>query len=157
MKRPIKRALISVYDKSGLIEFATELHAHGVEIVSTGSTAATISNAGIPVIKVEELTGFPESLDGRVKTLHPIIHAGILADLRLPAHAAQLADLKIAPFDLVVVNLYPFVKTVKSGASIDECIEQIDIGGPSMVRGAAKNHPSVAVVVSPSQYSPCYS
>ena len=99
MKRPIKRALISVYDKSGLIEFATELHAQGVEIVSTGSTAATISNAGIPVIKVEELTGFPESLDGRVKTLHPIIHAGILADLRLPAHAAQLADLKIAPFD----------------------------------------------------------
>ena len=153
MKRPIKRALISVYDKSGLIEFATELHAQGVEIVSTGSTAATIANAGIPVIKVEELTGFPESLDGRVKTLHPIIHAGILADLRLPSHNAQLAELKIAPFDLVVVNLYPFVKTVKSGATIDECIEQIDIGGPSMVRGAAKNHPSVAVVVSPSQYS----
>ena len=152
MKRPIKRALISVYDKSGLIEFATELHAQGVEIVSTGSTAATIANAGIPVIKVEELTGFPESLDGRVKTLHPIIHAGILADLRLPSHNAQLAELKIAPFDLVVVNLYPFVKTVKSGATIDECIEQIDIGGPSMVRGAAKNHPSVAVVVSPNQY-----
>ena len=152
MKRPIKRALISVYDKSGLIEFATELHAQGVEIVSTGSTAATIANAGIPVIKVEELTGFPESLDGRVKTLHPIIHAGILADLRLPSHVAQLAELKIAPFDLVVVNLYPFVKTVKSGATIDECIEQIDIGGPSMVRGAAKNHPSVAVVVSPNQY-----
>ena len=152
MKRPIKRALISVYDKSGLIEFATELHAQGVEIVSTGSTAATIANAGIPVIKVEELTGFPESLDGRVKTLHPIIHAGILADLRLPSHNAQLAELNIAPFDLVVVNLYPFVKTVKSGATIDECIEQIDIGGPSMVRGAAKNHPSVAVVVSPNQY-----
>lgn len=152
MKRPIKRALISVYDKSGLIEFATELHVQGVEIVSTGSTAATIANAGIPVIKVEELTGFPESLDGRVKTLHPIIHAGILADLRLPSHNAQLAELKIAPFDLVVVNLYPFVKTVKSGATIDECIEQIDIGGPSMVRGAAKNHPSVAVVVSPNQY-----
>jgi len=151
-KRPIKRALISVYDKSGLIEFAKELHSEGVEIVSTGSTAATIASAGIPVVKVEELTGFPESLDGRVKTLHPIIHAGILADLRLPSHVAQLADLKIAPFDLVVVNLYPFVKTVKSGASIDECIEQIDIGGPSMVRGAAKNHPSVAVVVSPSQY-----
>lgn len=152
MKRPIKRALISVYDKSGLIEFATELHAHGVEIVSTGSTAATIAKAGIPVVKVEELTSFPESLDGRVKTLHPIIHAGILADLRLPSHVAQLAELKIAPFDLVVVNLYPFVKTVKSGASIDECIEQIDIGGPSMVRGAAKNHPSVAVLVSPNQY-----
>ena len=152
MKRPIKRALISVYDKSGLIEFATELHVQGVEIVSTGSTAATIANAGIPVIKVEELTGFPESLDGRVKTLHPIIHAGILADLRLPSHNAQLEELKIAPFDLVVVNLYPFVKTVKSGATIDECIEQIDIGGPSMVRGAAKNHPSVAVVVSPNQY-----
>ena len=152
MKRPIKRALISVYDKSGLIEFAKELHAHGVEIVSTGSTAATIAKVGIPVVKVEELTGFPESLDGRVKTLHPIIHAGILADLRLPSHVAQLAELKIAPFDLVVVNLYPFVKTVKSGASIDECIEQIDIGGPSMVRGAAKNHPSVAVLVSPNQY-----
>ena len=152
MKRPIKRALISVYDKSGLIEFAKELHAHRVEIDSTGSTAATIANAGIPVVKVEELTGFPESLDGRVKTLHPIIHAGILADLRLPSHVAQLAELKIAPFDLVVVNLYPFVKTVKSGASIDECIEQIDIGGPSMVRGAAKNHPSVAVLVSPNQY-----
>ena len=152
MKRPIKRALISVYDKTGLIEFATKLHAQGVEIVSTGSTAATIANSGIPVIRVEELTGFPESLDGRVKTLHPIIHAGILADLRLPSHVAQLAELKIAPFDLVVVNLYPFVKTVKSGASIDECIEQIDIGGPSMVRGAAKNHPSVAVVVSPNQY-----
>ena len=152
MKQPIKRALISVYDKSGLIEFAKELHAHGVEIVSTGSTAATIAKAGIPVVKVEELTGFPESLDGRVKTLHPIIHAGILADLRLPSHVAQLAELKIAPFDLVVVNLYPFVKTVKSGASIDECIEQIDIGGPSMVRGAAKNHPSVAVLVSPNQY-----
>ncbi|MSO33101.1 MAG: bifunctional phosphoribosylaminoimidazolecarboxamide formyltransferase/IMP cyclohydrolase [Candidatus Nanopelagicaceae bacterium] len=152
MKRPIKRALISVYDKSGLIEFAKELYAHGVEIVSTGSTAATIAKAGIPVVKVEELTGFPESLDGRVKTLHPIIHAGILADLRLPSHVAQLAELKIAPFDLVVVNLYPFVKTVKSGASIDECIEQIDIGGPSMVRGAAKNHPSVAVLVSPNQY-----
>ena len=152
MKRPIKRALISVYDKSGLIEFAKELHAHGVEIVSTGSTAATIAKAGIPVVKVEELTSFPESLDGRVKTLHPIIHAGILADLRLPSHVAQLAELKIAPFDLVVVNLYPFVKTVKSGASIDECIEQIDIGGPSMVRGAAKNHPTVAVLVSPNQY-----
>ena len=152
MKRPIKRALISVYDKSGLIEFAKELHAHGVEIVSTGSTAATIAKAGIPVVKVEVLTSFPESLDGRVKTLHPIIHAGILADLRLPSHVAQLAELKIAPFDLVVVNLYPFVKTVKSGASIDECIEQIDIGGPSMVRGAAKNHPSVAVLVSPNQY-----
>ena len=152
MKQPIKRALISVYDKSGLIEFAKELHAHGVEIVSTGSTAATIAKAGIPVVKVEELTSFPESLDGRVKTLHPIIHAGILADLRLPSHVAQLAELKIAPFDLVVVNLYPFVKTVKSGASIDECIEQIDIGGPSMVRGAAKNHPSVAVLVSPNQY-----
>ena len=152
MKQPIKRALISVYDKSGLIEFAKELHAHGVEIVSTGSTAATIAKAGIPVVKVEELTSFPESLDGRVKTLHPIIHAGILADLRLPSHVAQLAEFKIAPFDLVVVNLYPFVKTVKSGASIDECIEQIDIGGPSMVRGAAKNHPSVAVLVSPNQY-----
>lgn len=152
MKRQINRALISVYDKTGLVEFAQELHAQGVEIVSTGSTAATISKAGIPVLKVEELTGFPESFDGRVKTLHPIIHAGILADLHLPTHVDQLADLKIKPFDLVVVNLYPFVKTVKSGASIDQCIEQIDIGGPSMVRGAAKNHACVAVVVAPNQY-----
>lgn len=152
MRKPIKRALVSVYDKSGLIEFARELHKNGVEIVSTGSTASTIEKSGIPVVRVEELTGFPESLDGRVKTLHPVIHAGILADLRLTSHGEQLRDLGIAPFDLVVVSLYPFAETVRSGASVDQCIEQIDIGGPSMIRGAAKNHQSVAVVSSISQY-----
>lgn len=144
--------MVSVYDKSGLVEFAHALHESGVEIVSTGSTAATIVKSGVPVIRVEELTGFPESLDGRVKTLHPVIHAGILADLRLASHQEQLHQLKIKPFDLVVVSLYPFVETVKSGASIDQCIEQIDIGGPSMIRGAAKNHHSVAVVSSTDQY-----
>ncbi|MFZ9442003.1 MAG: bifunctional phosphoribosylaminoimidazolecarboxamide formyltransferase/IMP cyclohydrolase [Candidatus Nanopelagicaceae bacterium] len=153
LRKPIKRALVSVYDKSGLIEFAAELHKAGVEIVSTGSTAATIEKSGVPVIPVETLTGFPESLDGRVKTLHPMIHAGILADLRLQTHINQLQELGITPFDLVVVSLYPFVETVRSGASIDQCIEQIDIGGPSMIRGAAKNHHSVAVVSSTSQYS----
>lgn len=153
LRKPIKRALVSVYDKTGLIEFATALHKAGVEIVSTGSTAATIEKSGIPVIPVEKLTGFPESLDGRVKTLHPMIHAGILADLRLQTHIDQLHALGITPFDLVVVSLYPFVETVRSGASLDECIEQIDIGGPSMIRGAAKNHHSVAVVSGTAQYS----
>ncbi|NMR18978.1 bifunctional phosphoribosylaminoimidazolecarboxamide formyltransferase/IMP cyclohydrolase [Cellulomonas fimi] len=151
-RRPLRRALVSVYDKSGLTGLATALHAAGVELVSTGSTAATIASAGVPVTPVEELTGFPECLDGRVKTLHPRVHAGILADTRRPEHLAQLADLGIAAFDLVVVNLYPFTATVASGATPDECIEQIDIGGPSMVRAAAKNHPSVAVVVDPAQY-----
>ncbi len=150
--RGIKRALISVYDKTGLAELATNLHAAGVSIVSTGSTAKTIEAAGVPVTAVEELTGFPECLDGRVKTLHPRVHAGILADLRLDDHVRQLADLDVEPFDLVVVNLYPFRETVASGATPDEVVEQIDIGGPSMVRAAAKNHPSVAVVVSPDAY-----
>jgi phosphoribosylaminoimidazolecarboxamide formyltransferase/IMP cyclohydrolase len=151
-QRPIKRALVSVYDKSGLVELGTALSDAGVEIVSTGSTAARLRDAGIAVTAVEDLTGFPECLDGRVKTLHPKVHAGILADLRKPDHVAQLDDLGVAPFDLVVVNLYPFRDTVASGASPDECVEQIDIGGPSMVRAAAKNHPSVAVVVDPSTY-----
>jgi phosphoribosylaminoimidazolecarboxamide formyltransferase/IMP cyclohydrolase len=151
-RRPIKRALISVYDKSGLRDLASGLHASGVSIVSTGSTAAQIADAGVPVTKVEDLTGFPECLEGRVKTLHPRVHAGILADLRKDDHAAQLEQLGVEPFDLVVVNLYPFSQTVASGASPDECVEQIDIGGPSMVRAAAKNHPSVAVVVSPDRY-----
>jgi len=150
--RPIRRALVSVYDKTGLDELGRALGAAGVEVVSTGSTAARLREAGVDVTPVEQLTGFPECLDGRVKTLHPRVHAGILADLRLPAHAQQLDDLGVAPFELVVVNLYPFVDTVLSGASADECVEQIDIGGPSMVRAAAKNHPSVAVVVSPSDY-----
>lgn len=151
-KRPIRRALVSVYDKSGLEELAQGLHAAGVQLVSTGSTAAKIAAAGVPVTKVEELTGFPECLDGRVKTLHPKVHAGILADLRLEDHRQQLAGLGVEPFDLVIVNLYPFRETVASGATPDECVEQIDIGGPSMVRAAAKNHPSVAVVVNPDHY-----
>ncbi|MBK3581192.1 bifunctional phosphoribosylaminoimidazolecarboxamide formyltransferase/IMP cyclohydrolase [Streptomyces sp. MBT65] len=152
-KRAIRRALVSVYDKTGLEELARGLHEAGVELVSTGSTAARIAAAGVPVTKVEELTGFPECLDGRVKTLHPKVHAGILADLRLESHRRQLDELGVAPFDLVVVNLYPFRETVASGASPDECVEQIDIGGPSMVRAAAKNHPSVAVVTSPARYA----
>ncbi|MFH9062051.1 bifunctional phosphoribosylaminoimidazolecarboxamide formyltransferase/IMP cyclohydrolase [Streptomyces coeruleorubidus] len=152
-KRPLRRALVSVYDKTGLEELARRLHEAGVELVSTGSTAARISAAGVPVTKVEELTGFPECLDGRVKTLHPRVHAGILADLRLEDHQRQLAELGVEPFDLVVVNLYPFRETVASGATPDECVEQIDIGGPSMVRAAAKNHPSVAVVTSPARYA----
>ena len=149
---PLRRALVSVYDKTGLEALARALDAAGVEIVSTGSTAARVSAAGIPVTPVEALTGFPECLDGRVKTLHPKVHAGILADRRLPDHVRQLGELGIEPFDLVVVNLYPFAATVASGASPDECVEQIDIGGPTMVRAAAKNHPSVAVVTSPAQY-----
>lgn len=151
--RPIRRALVSVYDKTGLEELALGLHAAGVELVSTGSTAGRIAAAGVPVTEVSELTGFPECLDGRVKTLHPRVHAGVLADLRLESHRAQLAELGIEPFDLVVVNLYPFEATVASGATPDECVEQIDIGGPSMVRAAAKNHPSVAVVVDPARYA----
>ncbi|MGA5247908.1 bifunctional phosphoribosylaminoimidazolecarboxamide formyltransferase/IMP cyclohydrolase [Streptomyces pseudogriseolus] len=151
-KRAIRRALVSVYDKTGLEDLARGLHEAGVELVSTGSTAAKIAAAGVPVTKVEELTGFPECLDGRVKTLHPKVHAGILADLRLADHEQQLKDLGVEPFDLVVVNLYPFRETVASGATPDECVEQIDIGGPSMVRAAAKNHPSVAVVTSPARY-----
>lgn len=148
----IRRALVSVHDKAGVEDLGRALHEAGVDIVSTGSTAGRLRAAGVPVTAVEELTRFPECLDGRVKTLHPLVHAGILADLRLPEHVRQLEDLGIAPFDLVVVNLYPFTDTVASGASVDECVEQIDIGGPTMVRAAAKNHPSVAVLTSPSQY-----
>ena len=151
-RRPVRRALVSVYDKTGLVPLAQALHAEGVEIVSTGSTASTIAAAGVPVTPVEALTGFPECLEGRVKTLHPRVHAGILADTRKADHLAQLAELEIAPFELVIVNLYPFTETVASGATPDECVEQIDIGGPSMVRAAAKNHPSVAVVVDPVAY-----
>ncbi len=150
---PIRRALVSVYDKTGLEDLAAGLHAAGVEIVSTGSTAARITAAGVPVTKVEELTGFPECLDGRVKTLHPRVHAGLLADLALPAHEAQLAELHIEPFQLLVSNLYPFEATVASGATPEECVEQIDIGGPAMVRAAAKNHRSVAVITDPSRYA----
>jgi phosphoribosylaminoimidazolecarboxamide formyltransferase/IMP cyclohydrolase len=151
-RRPIRRALLSVYDKTGLDELARALHAAGVELVSSGATAVAVVKAGLPVTRVEELTGFPECLDGRVKTLHPAVHAGLLADLRLPEHKRQLADLGIEPFDLLVSNLYPFEQTVASGASVDECVEQIDIGGPAMVRAAAKNYESVAVVTSLSAF-----
>ena len=151
-RRPIRRALISVHDKSGLQDLARGLHEAGVAIVSTGSTAAIIASAGVPVTAVEELTGFPECLGGRVKTLHPKVHAGILADTHNPEHVRELDALGVEPFDLVVSNLYPFRAAVTSGASIEECIEQIDIGGPAMVRAAAKNHASVAVVTSPTAY-----
>jgi phosphoribosylaminoimidazolecarboxamide formyltransferase / IMP cyclohydrolase len=151
-KLAISRALVSVYDKTGLDDLARALHRAGVEIVSTGSTAARISAAGVPVTTVEDVTGFPECLDGRVKTLHPNVHAGLLADPGRPAHQAQLDALGIAPFDLLVCNLYPFERTVASAAAPQECIEQIDIGGPAMVRAAAKNHARVAVITEPSMY-----
>jgi len=151
-KVAITRALISVYDKTGLEDLARALHQADVEIVSTGSTAAVIAAAGLPVTRVEEVTGFPECLDGRVKTLHPSVHAGLLADPGQPEHRAQLDALQIAPFQLLVSNLYPFERTVASGAAPADCIEQIDIGGPAMVRAAAKNHAAVAVVTDPSMY-----
>ncbi len=151
-KKAIRRALVSVYNKVGLVEIGAALHRSGVEILSTGSTAKTLQAAGIPVIPVEEYTGFPEMLGGRVKTLHPRIHGGLLADQFDPSHLEQLAEQGIATFDLVVINLYPFAQTLASGASFEECIEQIDIGGPSMLRGSAKNHKSVAVISDPSQY-----
>jgi phosphoribosylaminoimidazolecarboxamide formyltransferase / IMP cyclohydrolase len=150
--RPIRRALVSVYDKTGLDDLIRGLGDAGVEIVSTGNTAALVESLGFPVARVEQLTGFPECLDGRVKTLHPAVHAGLLADLTSPSHVEQLDQLGLAPFDLLVSNLYPFSETVASGASVAECIEKIDIGGPAMVRAAAKNHASVAVVTTVEQY-----
>ena len=151
-RRPIRRALLSVFDKTGIVDLARTLAEQGAEIVSTGSTASTIRDAGIAVTEVETVTGFPEMLDGRVKTLHPRVHGGILADQRLESHRDQLAEHDIAPFDLVVVNLYPFAETVAAGGSFAEIIEKIDVGGPTMVRGAAKNFASVAVVVDPEGY-----
>jgi phosphoribosylaminoimidazolecarboxamide formyltransferase/IMP cyclohydrolase len=151
-KIAIRRALISVYDKSGLDELARGLHDAGIEIVSTGSTAARIRDLGIPVTPVDEVTGFPEILGGRVKTLHPHVHAGLLADQNDPEHVAKIDELGIAAFQLLVVNLYPFRETVASGATPPEIIEQIDIGGPAMVRASAKNHSSIAVVVDPTRY-----
>ena len=150
--RPVKRALISAYDKSGLELLAPALIAAGVEVVSTGSTAKVLADLGVDVTPVSEITGFPEAFDGRVKTLHPAVHAGLLADLSKPSHLRQLADLGYAPFELVVVNLYPFMETVASGAGQAEVVEQIDIGGPTMIRAAAKNAESVAVVTSPARY-----
>lgn len=149
---PLKRALISVFDKTGLEDLARGLHQAGVAIISTGSTASTISAAGVPVTEVSDITDFPECLEGRVKTLHPRVHAGILADRRKQDHIDTLQQMEIEPFDLVIVNLYPFVETVASGADQDAIVEKIDIGGPSMVRAAAKNHDAVAVVVDPTRY-----
>jgi len=151
-RKKITRALVSVYDKTGLVDLGKSLEKHGIEILSTGSTAKALREAGIKVVAVEEYTGFPEMLGGRVKTLHPRIHGGILADQDDPNHLKELAAAEISPFDLIVINLYPFTQTIASGAQFDECIEQIDIGGPSMLRGAAKNHNSVAVISDPTQY-----
>ncbi len=149
---PVKRALVSVADKSGLVDVGRLLAKHGITLVSSGTAASVLREAGVPVTPVSEVTGFPEMLDGRVKTLHPNVHAGILADKRNPEHLRQLERQRIEPFDLVIVNLYPFVQTVRSGASDAQVIEQIDIGGPAMVRAAAKNFGSVGVVVSPDDY-----
>ncbi|MCM3655755.1 bifunctional phosphoribosylaminoimidazolecarboxamide formyltransferase/IMP cyclohydrolase [Agromyces mediolanus] len=149
---PVRRALIAVSDKRRLAELASALVEAGVEIVSTGGTAKAIADAGLPVTQIAEVTGYPEHLDGRVRTLHPAVHSGLLADLRLEHHERELAGLGIAPFELVVVNLYPFVETVASGAEPAAVVEQIDIGGPAMVRASAKNHANVAVVVSPDRY-----
>ena len=151
-RKVMRRALVSVYDKTRLLEIGTVLRDAGIEILSTGSTAAQLAKAGIAVTEVSTYTGFPEIMGGRVKTLHPRVHSGILADQNNPQHMAAIAELDIAPFDLIIINLYPFAATIASGADFAECIEQIDIGGPSMLRGAAKNHGSVAVISSPSQY-----
>src|SRR6185437_14225854 len=148
----ITRALLSVSDKSGLVGFAKALTDHGIELISTGGTAKALKDAGLAVIDVAELTGFPEMMDGRVKTLHPKVHGGLLAIRGNKEHAAALEQHKIKPIDLLVVNLYPFESTVERGASFDECIENIDIGGPAMIRAAAKNHADVAVVVDPTDY-----
>ncbi len=155
-RRPIRRALISVYDKTRLKELGEKLHSAKITIISTGSTASFLREAGIPVTPVENYTGFPEILGGRVKTLHPRIHAGLLADQNNPAHVEELKKHDIETFDLVIINLYPFEKTIASGATIDDCIEQIDIGGPAMLRGSAKNHGSVAVISDPTQYDLIY-
>ena len=152
MRKPIRRALVSVYDKDRLVEIGKALSAAGIEILSTGSTAKNLADAGIAVTEVSTYTGFPEIMGGRVKTLHPRVHGGILADQNNPEHLAAIAELDIKPFDLVIINLYPFAATIASGANFEESIEQIDIGGPSMLRGAAKNHGSVAVICQTSQY-----
>jgi phosphoribosylaminoimidazolecarboxamide formyltransferase / IMP cyclohydrolase len=149
---PVRRALVAVADKRGVVEFAERLAKLGAEVVSTGNTARAIAEAGVPVTPVSDVTGFPEMLGGRVKTLHPRIHGGILADKRRPEHLAELADHGIEPFDLVAVNLYPFRETVGRGVTTDEAVEQIDIGGPAMVRAAAKNFESTGVVVDPGRY-----
>ncbi|NNM56026.1 bifunctional phosphoribosylaminoimidazolecarboxamide formyltransferase/IMP cyclohydrolase [Acidocella sp.] len=149
----IRRALISVSDKTGLVEFARALEAHGVEILSTGGSAKALRDAGVPVREVSDHTGFPEILDGRVKTLVPQVHGGILGRRDLPEHLAQMESHNIAPIDLVAVNLYPFEATVARGAAFEDCIENIDIGGPAMIRSAAKNHTSVAVLTAPEHFA----
>jgi phosphoribosylaminoimidazolecarboxamide formyltransferase/IMP cyclohydrolase len=151
-RTPIRRALLSVWDKTGLPELARALHEAGAELVSTGNTATAIEAAGLPVTRVEDLTVFPECLDGRVKTLHPRVHAGLLADTANPDHNRQLTELGIEPFQLLVSTLYPFEQTLASGADQDAIIEKIDIGGPAMVRAAAKNHGSLAVITDIAQY-----
>lgn len=150
--RPIARALISVFDKTGLIPFAEALRGHGVRLISTGGTAKALADAGLEVEDVATITGFPEMLDGRVKTLHPAVHGGILARRDQPAHLDAIAEHNIAPIDLVVVNLYPFAATRARGAGFDECLENVDIGGPALIRAAAKNHAAVTVVTDPADY-----
>lgn len=152
---PVQRALISVFDKTGVLEFARGLHALGVEILSTGGTARLLADAGLPVIEVSDYTGFPEMLDGRVKTLHPKVHGGLLARRDLDTHMKALDEHGIGRIDLLAVNLYPFQQTVaKAGVTLDEAIENIDIGGPAMLRAAAKNHAGVTVIVDPADYEP---
>ncbi|MED6311293.1 MAG: bifunctional phosphoribosylaminoimidazolecarboxamide formyltransferase/IMP cyclohydrolase, partial [Pseudomonadota bacterium] len=148
----INRALLSVTDKTGLAEFANFLHDNGVELLSTGGTAKTISDAGIPVVEVSEFTGSPEILGGRVKTLHPKIHGGILAQRDRDDDQSEMAENDIAPIDLIVVNLYAFEETVRGGADFATCVENIDIGGPALIRAAAKNHNFTTIVINPQQY-----
>src|SRR6184192_213600 len=150
--RPIHRALISVSDKSGIVPFARALAAQGVALISTGNSARTIAEAGLPVTEVVAVTGSPEMLDGRVKTLHPAIHGGLLARRDRPDHLATLAEHGIGEIDLLVSNLYPFAQTVASGAGREDCVENIDIGGPALIRAAAKNHEFVTVVIDPVDY-----
>src|ERR1700754_3563045 len=150
--RRVTRALLSVSDKTNLVDFTRALLAHGVELVSTGGTAKAIADAGLPVKDVSDLTGFPEMMDGRVKTLHPKVHGGLLAIRENPEHEAAMLAHDIVPIDLLVVNLYPFEATVAKGAAYDDCIENIDIGGPAMIRAASKNHADVAVVVEADDY-----
>src|SRR5438270_9634958 len=150
---PIRRALISVSDKSGIVAFAVALAARDVTIISTGGSAQTLAAAGVRVTEVAEVTGVPEFLDGRVKTLHPAIHAGLLARRDRPDHLAALDERRIAPIDLLVCNLYPFAATVVSGASPEDCVENIDIGGVALIRAAAKNHEFVTVVTEPTDYA----
>src|SRR6266550_2465361 len=151
--RRVTRALLSVSDKTGLVEFAKALAGYGIELVSTGGTARTLKNAGLNVADVADLTGFPEMMDGRVKTLHPKVHGGLLAIRADKDHAASMQAHGIKAIDLLVVNLYPFEETVAKGAVYDDCIENIDIGGPAMIRAAAKNHNDVAVVVDADDYA----